>query len=262
MRRTIWLYRRYLGAQVRAVLQYEADFWMLIFAAALTQAVGFIFLDAIFRRIPELKGWTFWDVVLIYAMVSIGEGFVSLFFEGMWQLPRLVNEGELDYVLVRPFAVPAQIMGSAVGFNGLGALVTGVALFVVALRNSSAEFSATTAVLGVILLASSLTIRVAIGFASNVASFWIAGPTPVVGFAVHQIGELSRYPITIFSWSIRVAVGIAVPFAFASVIPVDFLFNDGPAWLGLLPPVVAVYCVFMARWLFRRGLSRYESAGN
>ncbi|MFC7484206.1 hypothetical protein ACFQX7_35090 [Luedemannella flava] len=74
MRRTLRLYRRLLGAHLRAALQYEADFWIMIAAAAMTQAVGVVFLGAIFAKIPHLNGWTFWEVVTVYAMVSLGEG--------------------------------------------------------------------------------------------------------------------------------------------------------------------------------------------
>ena len=59
MRRIIRLYRRQLGAHLRAALQYEADFWILIGAAALMQVVGMVFLSAIFAKIPQLNGWTF-----------------------------------------------------------------------------------------------------------------------------------------------------------------------------------------------------------
>jgi ABC-2 type transport system permease protein len=34
------------------------------------------------------------------------------------------------------------------------------------------------------------------------------------------------------------------------------------AWVGLLTPLVAVYCLSFAWLVFSRGLRRYESAGN
>lgn len=263
MRRTLWLYRRLLGAQIRATLQYEADFWLLIIASALTHVVGVIFLDAVLTRIPNLQGWTLWDIVLIYAMVSIGEGFTAMFFDGMWHLARMINQGDLDYMLVRPYPVAGQVMGAAVGFHGVGSLAIGGILLVMAFGRSSITWTWPTALLGILLLVSSLLIRLAIGFASNAASFWIAGPFSVAAYAVHQIGDLARYPITIFSWGIRITIGLAVPFAFASALPIAFLLDRGDfAWLGLLSPLVALYCGIMACWIFKKGLRRYEGAGN
>lgn len=102
VRRALWLYRRSLGAKVRSVMEYEADFWILMVAAVLTQGVGLVFLWTVFRRIPDINGWGFWEIVIVYAMVYLAEGVGSLFFEGTWRLAWLVNQGELDRVLLRP----------------------------------------------------------------------------------------------------------------------------------------------------------------
>jgi len=263
MRRMLWLYRRQLGAHIRAALQYEADFWLLIAAAVLTQVVGVAFLTAIFTKIPDLKGWTFWDILLIYAMVSITEGVTSLFFEGMWHLARSINQGELDYVLMRPYPVVGQVMGSQVGFHGLGTLVTGGILLGMGLAHTTIAWSPVTVALAVVLLVSGVVVRVAIALATNAVSFWIAGPFSVFAYAMHQVGDLARYPITIYAMGVRLAIGLAIPFAFGSFFPMAFLLDHGnAAWVGLLTPLVAGYCVVVAWWAFRRGLRRYESAGN
>jgi ABC-2 type transport system permease protein len=263
MRRTLFIYRRLLGAHIRAALQYDTDFWLLILGAVLTQVVGVVFLSAIFARIPTLAGWTFWDVVLIYAMVTLGEGVSSLFFEGQWRLAWMINQGELDYALTRPYPVVLQVMGAAVGFNGIGNLTTGGILLGLGLANAQIVWTPWTVAMGVVLFVASLIIKVAISLGTNSVSFWITGPFSVFGYAMHQVGDLARYPITIYAVGIRLAIGVVIPFAFISYFPVSLLLGDRPdSWVGLLTPLVAVWCVAAALFLFRRGLRRYESAGN
>ena len=263
MRRTLFIYRRLLGAHARAALQYETDFWLLILGTVLMQVVGVAFLSAIFARIPDLHGWSFSDVLLIYALVTIAEGVGSFFFEGMWHLARLINMGELDYLLTRPYPVVLQVMGSAVGFNGIGNLITGAILLGLAVGRADIVWSAATVALGVGLLVAAMVIRVAISLGTNAVSFWIAGPFSVFAYAMHQVGDLARYPITIYAVGVRLAIGLVIPFAFASYFPVTVLLGGRPdSWVGLLTPLVAVWCVAAALLLFHRGLRRYESAGN
>jgi ABC-2 type transport system permease protein len=262
MRRTLWLYRRLLGAHVRSALQYETDFWIIIVAAIMMQVVGVVFLNAIFARIPRLNGWSFWDVVLIYAMVTIGEGVGSLFFEGTWQLAWKINQGGLDYLIVRPFPVVLQVMGDAIGLNGIGNLITGGILLGLAVSHVDITWTVGTVLLAVVLLISAIVVRLAISLASNAASFWISGPFSVFGFAIHQVGELARYPITIYAVGVRLMIGVLIPFAFASFFPVALLLGHGEtAWVGLLTPVAAAYTVVIAWLIFRRGLRRYEGSG-
>jgi ABC-2 type transport system permease protein len=85
----------------------------------------------------------------------------------------------------------------------------------------------------------------------------------MVPMFVHQLGEFAKYPITIYSVAVQALIVIAVPFAFVSFFPTAFIFGVD-AWCiqGLLTPLVAIYSVLMAVWLFRVGLRRYESSGH
>jgi ABC-2 type transport system permease protein len=263
LRRLVWLYLRSLGAHIRAAMQYEADFWILVVAAMLMQAVGVVFLGAVFARIPRLNGWSFWDVVLIYAMVTIAEGIGSLFFEGTWRLSRRVNLGELDYALVRPYPVVLQVMSSDIGLNGAGNLVTGGILLGLGLAHVDLHWTFATVALTVVLMISAILVKLAISLGTNAAAFWIAGPYNTFAYAMHQVGELARYPITIYATGVRVAIGLLIPFAFVSFFPISALLGRGSwAWLGFLTPLAAAYCVLVTALVFRRGLRRYESTGN
>lgn len=256
------MYLRLLGAHLRAALQYEADFWIMIVAAALTQGVGLVFLSALFSRIPQLSGWTFHQVALMYAMVTVTEGVGSLFFEGMWRLAGSITTGELDYALVRPYPVALQVMGSAVGFNGLGNLLLGGLMIAVALPKADLPWSPGFALILLILFLSAIVIKLSISMATNAMSFWLAGPNPVFAYAVHQLGELARFPIGIYSAGVRLVLTVLLPLAFTSYYPVSFAAGSADRRLGLLTPVVAAGCLLIGTGVFRRGLARYDSAGN
>jgi len=263
MRRVIRLYRRGLGAHLRGLLEYEADFWVLVIAAILMQVVGIVFLSAIFARVPRLNGWSFAEVSLIYAMVVIAEGVGSLFFEGTWRLAARVNHGELDYALVRPYPVILQVMSAEVGLNGFGNLLAGGALLAWGVTHAGIVWNAYSVLLGVVLFVSAVLVKLAINVATNSSAFWLVSPFAIFAYAIHQVGDLARYPITVYSFGIQFAIGAVVPFAFVSFFPVSALLGQARfGWIGLLTPVVAAYCVFVAAWVFRAGLRRYEGAGN
>ncbi len=141
MRRNIWLYRRCLGAQLRATLEYEGDFWIMSVAALVTQGIGIIFLWAIFRAIPQINGWRFWDVVLIYSLVALTEGIAVLLAQGAWSMAVTVNLGGLDTLLVRPYSPLLQVLSSQIGMNGLGNLVLGGSMFIAALLHVGVSWS-------------------------------------------------------------------------------------------------------------------------
>ncbi|MEV7629294.1 ABC-2 family transporter protein [Actinoplanes sp. NPDC089786] len=257
------LYLRLLGAHLRALLEYEADFWTLAVATVLMQVVNIVFLAALFVKVPSLNGWTFWAVLLMFGVVALAEGVGSLFFEGMWQLAWQINLGELDYFLVRPYPVVLQSSSSVLGINGLSNILVGGAMVGTALAHSTVAWTPWRVLIGVVLLISAIVIKLSINLATNAVSFWLSSPSPLFAFAVHQVGELARFPLSIYPLALKAALGFVLPFAFVSFFPAAYLLNEGSnRWIGLLTPLVAVYCAVVALTIFKRGLRRYESAGN
>ena len=261
--RLVYIYFRCLGQQMKAILAYEADFVVMLFSAVIVQIAGFLFIWTIFQRIPNINGWTMWQVVMMYALVFVTEGVGSLFFEGTWRLSELVYNGKFDQILVRPVSPIVQVLAGAVGFNGLGNIVTGLVLIVIGIVNTQVQWTPGRLLMLVILIASAATIRVAINLGSAASAFWIKAPWSMVPMFVHQLGEFAKYPITIYSVAVQALIVIAVPFAFVSFFPTAFIFGvDAWSIQGFLTPLVAIYSVLMAVWLFRVGLRRYESTGH
>jgi ABC-2 type transport system permease protein len=270
--RPIVLYARCLAVQIKAVLEYQADFWIMMMGSVLMNLVGFVFLWTIFAKIPEVNGWTFWQVVVIYALVFVAEGVGSLFFEGTWNLAFLVNRGELDFMLLRPVSPISQVMSCAIGMNGLGNLLLGGTLIGISLSHLQIHWTFGRVVLALVLLISAIAIKIGLNLATNASAFWVQSPFSGFAFSMHQLGDLARYPITIYGAAVQTLITVAVPFAFISFFPAAAVFSKGDwrlggvdlplRWVGLATPLVAVYCVWMGVFLFRLGLRRYESAGN
>jgi ABC-2 type transport system permease protein len=252
-----------LSAQIKAVLEYQSDFWVMVAGAILLNLTGFLFISAIFARFATIAGWTKWQVTVIYAMVFFAEGVGSLFFEGTWRMNQYVNRGELDFMLLRPAPTMGQVMASDIGMNGAGNILLGGFLIGTALVHLHLHWTVARVVLAILLLISACTIKVAINMATTSSAFWIQGGFNPLAFSLHQMGDMARYPLQIFSVGVKAALTIAIPFAFVSFFPASALFGDG-TWqkVGFLTPLVALYCVCMSILVFHRGLRRYESAGN
>ncbi|MEF2964816.1 ABC-2 family transporter protein [Paenibacillus sp. M1] len=261
--RLFYLYWRLYSQQLKAMMEYSADFYIMIGSAALTQITGFLFLWVVFSRIPDIQGWGLWEVAFMYAMIYVSEGVGSLFFEGTWRMLRLVNMGELDRYLVRPVPLVLQIFCTGIGMNGLGNVVIGGSIIAMSLARIDIAWSPQTVLMAVLLFVSSMTIRIAINLAANCSSFWIRSSGNAFPIMIHNMGEFAKYPITIFSQGLQLFISIIVPFAFVSFFPAAAIFGKEPwSHWGWFSPLVAVCFVFLALQILRIGLTRYESAGN
>lgn len=260
--RTLRIYRRSLGAHLRSVLEYEADFWILMVAGVFHQVLNLIFLTAIFGRVQALNGWSYAECVLISGIFGFIGGMGPLFFEGAWRTAWKVNSGGLDYPLVRPAPVPAQVISGAIGLHGAGDLLASGAIVGWALSRLDIAWSPWTVLMSLVILASSISLLGAIIVTANAASFWIPGPHPFFAVTLLNTGDMSRYPLSVFGMAVQAGLTLVVPFAFIGFFPAAWLLDKQHGWIGLLTPVVAVAWILIARAIFRRGLLRYESAGH
>ena len=232
IRRTIYIYFRCLSQQVKSILAYEADFWILVLSAVVVQFVGFAFIWTVFQQIPTINGWSLWEVVTMYALIFLTEGVGSLFFEGTWMLGWTIWHGDFDIMLIRPVSPILLTLSQKVGMNGVGNIATG-------------------------------TVLLSINLATAASAFWTRNPFSAVPMFAHQMGDFAKYPLTIYSLAVQVAIVVAVPFAFVSFFPTAVAFGEDPFALpGLFTPLVAAYCAFMAVAVFKVGMRRYESVGH
>jgi ABC-2 type transport system permease protein len=263
IKRSLFLYMRLMSQQLKAILEYQADFLLLIIAAGLTQVMGLIFIWVIYQKIPQIHGWDFWEVIFIYAIINFTTGVSQFFFEGTWRLGYLVNSGELDRMLLRPVPLVLQVMSCAVGMNGLGNMLVGGVMLANALSHVHIEWSWDKVVLSMVLFLSATITRTAINLVSNSLSFWTHAPNNALPMMVSSLAEFAKFPITIYSYGVQLFFSLVLPYAFVSFFPAAYLFDkDGWSWIGMLTPLAAAYCVAVGLAIFKKGVSQYEGAGS
>jgi ABC-2 type transport system permease protein len=261
--KNVYIYFRIFVQNLRAILEYQTDFIITMIVAIITQLLGFFFLHLVFQKVPDINGWTLWEVLFMYAMLYISGGVSSLFFGGLWSIGSLVRRGGLDLYLIRPVSPLVQVLASNVGMNGLGNLVTGGIILTHSLMNMNIAWSVQKGIFFVIFLISAVIIRTSIIMAANSSAFWIRSARNTVPFLINTISDFVQFPITIYPLGIRTLVTMIFPYAFIGFFPANYLFKDTEfAVWGLLTPLVAIYCMMMAVLLFKRGLKSYESVGN
>ena len=261
--RILFLFTRFTAQNIKIKLEYKADFTLMLIAGTALQLLGLLFLSVLFFNIPPIQGWTMWEIVLMLASIFFTEGVVSFAFEGMWRMLRLVNMGDLDRILLRPASPILQIVTFDLGVHGIGNMLTGVVLFVIALGQTHTVWTLDKILFMPVFLISAGAIRTAISFAANCSAFWLTSFYNAFPLMVYQVADFAKYPITLYAEPIQIFITVVLPYAFIAYFPAVYIFDKGSwGWVAWLMPLVAVWCIVVARALFYAGLKRYDSPGN
>lgn len=258
------IYAKLIAVQLRAAVEYRADFWIGVLGAVLTNGIGLVFLSAIFSRIPTIAGWTIWQVAVLYGLTMIAYGVREAAADGVWMLRAQINRGDFDRVLVRPLSPAVQTMTAIASIHGIGNLLLGLTVFVVAARRAGVEWSPWKVLWLIVTIACGVAIVTAISFLANLIGFWEPGTGGSFPFMVANLVEFAKFPLDLYGWGVRFLVTAILPYGFISYYPGLILLDKdtGWRWLGYATPLAAVLIVLVTAWLWRVGLRRYQGVGH
>lgn len=260
----IRIYWRLIFLQLRMFVEYRGDFWIGIVGAVLTQGFSLIFISAIFSRIPSVNGWTLWEIAMLYGFTLMAYGARELLCDGPWMLRRLINFGDFDRALVRPLSIALQTATFTSSIHGAGNFLLGLIVFLLACGRAGVDWSIGKVVWVVVVAVCGLIIVSCVAYLSNMIGFWEPGTSSAFPFLVANLIDLTKFPIEIYGWFIRVGLTVVLPFAFVNYYPTLVLLEkDSPVrWLGYLTPLVSAAMVAITAFCWHRGLNRYQGVGH
>lgn len=266
--RGLRLYWKLQLLHIRAYLEYEADFWVGLLAMFLRHGAGLAFIWVLFDRVPEVAGWTKWEMLFLYALLLIPRGTVELIANGQWRLRDLVHQGEFDRVLLRPVSPVLQVLSYSSAIHGAGTMLLGAAVLAIASSKLGIVWTVGSVVLLLGALAGSIVLIASITLATNCIAFWVPAASGAFPAFVGNLTELAKFPATIYGALVQTFLTFVLPFAFISYYPALALLGRPvdtaatfPQWFAYLSPLAGPVVALVAGLVWRRGVARYQGTG-
>jgi len=144
---------------IKARLQYRADFIISSIGMFLTSLATLGVFWIIFHSIPELAGWSFMEMVFIYAFYMIAISPMQILFDHTWQLRFHVQQGSFLKYYFRPLNMMFYYMSEMFDIKGLTQLAVGIILLIYASIQLSLQWSlGRLALLAITLFSAALVI--------------------------------------------------------------------------------------------------------
>lgn len=123
MRQKLRLYRHYVSIVVRGMMQYKTSFLFTAIGQFLVSFNVFLGIYFLFQRFHQVKGYSYSEVLLCYAIVLMEFSLAEMWARGFDTFSGLVRSGEFDRVLVRPQGEILQVLGSRFELTRLGRML-------------------------------------------------------------------------------------------------------------------------------------------
>lgn len=227
---------------------------------------GLVFISALFSRIPDIAGWTVWEVAILYGLALIPRGLTELFCDGPWSLRTKVNSGAFDRLLVRPVSPALQTTTQIASIHGLGQLTLGTIVLLIGASRSGVDWTPWTIPFLLLVILSSTVMLAALNYLINMIGFGEPSTQSALTTMYGIMIDFAKFPLDIYNVVIRfvvTVVAVVTPYAFVSYFPGLLLLGKETSWrwLGVATPVVAALAVAITAWLWHKALNRYQGVG-
>lgn len=239
--------------QLAGAMEFRASFLTQALMMLINNSVMIVFWLVYFAKFPVVKGWQFDDVIMMWAVGTVGFGIMMAFFANAVQIPRRVANGELDLYMSQPKPVLLHLLVSKGDFSAWGDLLFGILLY---------AWVGDHSLLGLFLFIVGSIIAAAILMSFMILvgsiSFYIGNAEGLNFQVFNALIAFMTYPTDIFHGLGRVLLFTVIPAGFISYMPIGLLKQVNGVFLAEALGS-AVLLALLARWAFYRGLRRYSS---
>jgi ABC-2 type transport system permease protein len=253
MKREITFLLALWKANLLAAMEYRAAFISQVLGMMLNNAVYFIFWIIFFDRFKQIRGWGIDDMFFLFGVVAASFGAGVYLFGNAMDLANIIANGRLDYYLSLPRPVLLHVLASKSVSSGLGDFTYGILSFIIA-----RQFAPDTIARYVFAVLLSTTTFIAFMTLVQSSAFWLGNAALLSQQVSNAMVTFSLYPITLFEGNARLILFTLIPAALIGAVPAEFIRQF--TWETLAQLLgAALLILFLAFFIFHRGLRRYES---
>jgi ABC-2 type transport system permease protein len=243
-------------------MAFRMDFFFRIFMDIIYYAVNLAFYNIIYMHTTILGGWDLNQMMVFVAGYLVLDAVVMTFFaNNLWRLPQYVNNGDLDYYLIRPVSSLFFLSLRDFAANSFINLTMTWAIFIWILTKYPYPFELFQLALFIAMLFCGIFLYYLVRMATIIPVFWTLSAR---GFdqLFWGVSRFLERPDRIFTGWVRRILASILPFSIMASYPAR-IFLDGFSWNVFWHIVIVTFCFWaLVVVLWHLGLRAYSSASS
>lgn len=260
MRRYFQVLRLFWSTAIAAELEYRINF-LISALTSLGGLVGSLFgLFLFYRTGYTFAGWRWEEALIVVGVFTLLEGFSSTFLApNLNRIVRHVQEGTLDFVLLKPISSQFWLSGHTISPWGIPDIIFGA--IVIFYAGTRLGIGVNAYLLSLIPLVFGLAILYSLWFILGATSIWFVKIYNVTE-VLRGLIEAGRYPMAAYPIAYQFFFTFIVPVAFLTTIPAEAMLGRVEFGWMVGAGGLAIALLFVAHSFWRFALRFYTSASS
>jgi len=253
---------KYMSMYMRCQLEYKSSFILSLIAQLLSVSLSSFMVFILMDKFNFLLDYNIYEIMLSISIVQFGFSFSECFARGFDRFSKVIKNGELDLMLVKPRGIYIQIYGSNIEFSKLSRVIGSLILFIISISNVDFDKSVVNIVFLIMLLTFSSIIYFSIFVISACFCFKTIEGLEFMNIFTDGSREFGQYPLDIFRKEVLVVFTYLIPIACVNYYPVNYILGKSDSILYLVSPLFCLVIFNVSIILFNKCLYHYESSGS
>ena len=253
----------YFTQYAKVQLGYRGDFIVSLITAFAATIFGLAFVLILFRKAPQLAGWTLPEELFLYGFSLIPYGVFNILAGNLYNFGNdYIIEGKFDRILLRPISSLFQILFETFRIEAVQGIATGLFCMWWGARHLHVVWTFEKLALLLFFGICASVIYLSIFLILTTVSFWFEDRVGIHP-PVWNVIAFGRYPLSIYSGAVQFVLCWIIPFGLASFYPSVRLLGRAvvPEYAAFVPVVAAVFlAIAISLWNF--GTRHYSSTGS
>lgn len=226
-------------------------------------SISLIFFNIIFSNVTNLAGWSYWQIIFLYAfartIVLIHNGWTKRGIQSM--ATDLIRRGEFDFYLAKPVDPMLMVSIKSPRVYNLLSLLFVVPLAIYAAIKTGIPIGPENILWFIVLAILGLILYYFLMILSVIPAFWFIRLW-TISEIMDKLNTFMRYPAGIFSTGIQIAIMVIFPVVTASYVPAKMLFYPPEIKYIAFMFLITLFFGTLARYLWSVGQKNYSSASS
>lgn len=260
--RNIRLYMKYVSVVLKGTMQYKLSFFLMVIGRFILAFNGFVGIFFLFSGITNIKGYTYGDIVLCFAVMQLSFSFAECIGSGLKSFESVIRRGEFDRMLLRPRSLLLQVIGMRFELGRLGPMVTAVITLIIGIRKSSVVWDLTKVFTLVAMVLGGIVLFISLFLVGASICFFSIADAGIINVLTYGARDHGKYPMDIYGKGILKFGTYVIPYTLIQYYPLQYLLGKSTnTWYALSPFGIVIFALFCYA-LWRYGVRNYKSCGN
>ncbi len=258
------LYFKYLIIHFKSQMQYRTSFWLMAIGQFFIPLAVFAGLYFLFERFGQLRGWSFFEASLCFAVIHMAFSLSECFARGFDMFSALIIKGDFDRLLVRPRSTFIQVLGSKFEFTRAGRLFQSAMVLIWSVNNLSVVWTPIKIITLILMIVCGTIIFTGIYMLAAAMCFWTVQGLEAVNIFTDGGREMAQYPLNIYQkWVVRFFTYV-IPFGTVNYLPLKYILGkvSGNDFIHMLIPVAGSLFILPCFFIWQIGVRHYRSTGS